>query len=121
MLLKAGDIVLADRNGRRFFAVVTERRERELDVEPIDRRVSYHLVKAREVIGTWRKSRAQNGRTAGSGSREVDGMIGGRERRANPEPDDLASRCSAAPTAKSYEARRSRARAYVADVFGEIT
>ena len=25
--MKAGDIVLADRNGRRFYAVVTERRE----------------------------------------------------------------------------------------------
>ena len=91
--LKAGDIVLADRNGRRFFAVVTERRERELDVEPIDRRVTYHLVKAREVIGIWRKSRAQNRPAAGGGSREVDGMTGeaGGNGRANPEPDDLAS------------------------------
>jgi len=60
--VKAGDIVLADRKGRRFFAVVTARRERELQVEPIDRRVTYHVVKAREVIGIWRKSRAQNGR-----------------------------------------------------------
>ena len=59
--MKAGDIVLADRNGRRFYAVVTERREHELEVEPIDRRVTYHLVKAREVIGIWHKRRAQNG------------------------------------------------------------
>ena len=89
--LKAGDIVLADRNGRRFFAVVTERREREPDVEPIDRRVTYHLVKAREVISIWRKSRPQNGPVGGS--REVDGMTGeaGGNARANPEPDDLAS------------------------------
>ena len=61
--VKGGDIVLADRKGRRFFAVVTERRERELEVEPIDRRVTYHVVKAREVIGIWHKSRARNGRT----------------------------------------------------------
>jgi hypothetical protein len=60
--VKAGDIVLADRKGRRFFAVVTVRRERELQVEPIDRRVTYHVVKAREVIGIWHKSRARNGR-----------------------------------------------------------
>ena len=60
--VKAGDIVLADRKGRRFYAIVIERRERELAVEPIDRRVTYHLVKAREVVGIWRKSRAQNGR-----------------------------------------------------------
>lgn len=41
---------------------MTERRERELEVEPIDPRVTYRHVKAREVIGIWRKSRAQNGR-----------------------------------------------------------
>ena len=62
--VKAGDIVLADRKGRRFFATVTERRERELQVEPIDRRVTYHVVKAREVIGIWHKSRARTSRPA---------------------------------------------------------
>jgi hypothetical protein len=60
--VRAGDIVLADRKGRRFYGIVVERRDRELVVEPIDRRVSYHHVRAREVIGIWRKSRAQNGR-----------------------------------------------------------
>jgi len=60
--VKAGDIVLADRKGRRFFAVVTARRDRQLLVEPIDRRVTYRVVTAREVIGIWRKSRAQNSR-----------------------------------------------------------
>jgi hypothetical protein len=38
--VKAGDIVLADRDGRRFYAVVTDRRERELQVAPIDPRVT---------------------------------------------------------------------------------
>jgi hypothetical protein len=61
--VKAGDIVLADRKGRRFFAIVIDRRERELKVEPIDRRVTYHVVKAREVIGIWHKTRARSGRT----------------------------------------------------------
>jgi hypothetical protein len=60
--VRAGDIVLADRKGRRFYAIVIERRERELAVEPIDRRVTYHVVKAREVLAIWRKSRAQTGR-----------------------------------------------------------
>jgi hypothetical protein len=60
--VKAGDIVLADRKGRRFYAIVIERRERELAVGPIDQRVTYRRVKAREVLGIWRKSRAQNGR-----------------------------------------------------------
>ena len=53
-----GDIVLADRKGRRFYAIVIARCERELEVEPIDRRVTYRRVKAREVLGIWRKSRA---------------------------------------------------------------
>jgi len=60
--VKAGDIVLADRDGRRFYAVVTDRRERELQVATIDPRVSDHVVKAREVIGIWQESRARNSR-----------------------------------------------------------
>lgn len=60
--VKAWDVVLVDRKGRRFFAIVVERRERELEVDPIDRRVTYHLVKASEVIGIWHKSRTRNGR-----------------------------------------------------------
>jgi hypothetical protein len=31
------DIVLADRKGRRFYAFMTERREHQLELEPIDR------------------------------------------------------------------------------------
>ena len=60
--VKSGDIVLCDRKGWRFYAIVVARHERELEVEPIDRRVTYRHVKAREVLGVWRKSRAQNGR-----------------------------------------------------------
>jgi hypothetical protein len=57
------DIVLADVKGRRFYAMVIARHDRELEVEPIDRRVTYHQVKAREVIGIWRKSHARAVRT----------------------------------------------------------
>jgi len=60
--VRAGDIIEVDRKGRRFFAIVVERRERELEVEPIDRRVTYRRVKAREVIGIWHKTRSRNGR-----------------------------------------------------------
>ena len=62
--LRSGDIVLCERRGWRFHAVVIARHERELEVEPIDRRVTYHRVTAREVIAIWRKTRAQNGRLA---------------------------------------------------------
>ena len=60
--VKGGDIILADRLGRRFYAIVIERRGHELEVEPIDRRVTYRRVKARELLGLSRKSRTQNGR-----------------------------------------------------------
>jgi hypothetical protein len=60
--VKPGDIILADRKGRRFFAVVTERRDRELVVQPIERWVTYRVVKAREVIGIWRKTRHRTAR-----------------------------------------------------------
>jgi hypothetical protein len=59
--VQAGDIVLADRKGRRFYAIVTGRGQRELQVEPIDRRVTYHQVKAREVLEIWHKRRRRNG------------------------------------------------------------
>jgi hypothetical protein len=54
--------VLCERRDWGFYAVVVARHEREPEVEPLDRRVTYHRVKAREVIRLWRKSRAQNGR-----------------------------------------------------------
>jgi hypothetical protein len=56
------DIVLADVKGRRFYAIVIARRERELEVEPIGARVTYHRLKAREVLGIWRKSRVSAAR-----------------------------------------------------------
>jgi hypothetical protein len=62
--VKSGDIVLCDRMGRVFYAIVVERHEREVEVEPIDRRVTYRRVKAREVLGIWRQRRAQHGRAA---------------------------------------------------------
>lgn len=59
--VKSGDVVLADRKGRRFYAVVTTKGQGELQVEPIDRRVTYHHVKAREVVEIWHRRRRRNG------------------------------------------------------------
>ena len=59
--VQVGDIVLADRKGRRFYAIVTARTQRELRVDPIDRRVTYHSIKAREVLEVWHKRRSRNG------------------------------------------------------------
>lgn len=58
--VQAGDIVLADRKSRRFFAV-TGKGQGELQVEPIDRRVTYRHAKAREVLEIWHKRRRRNG------------------------------------------------------------
>ena len=58
----AGDIVLIDKKGRRFHALVTELEQAEsgrfeLAVRPLDSRISYRTATVREVIGVWRKAR----------------------------------------------------------------
>ena len=63
--VRPGDVIEADRLGRRFMAIVVARRDRGLEVAPIDRRITYHHVKAREVICIWHKSRSRNGRVRG--------------------------------------------------------
>ena len=62
--MRRPQINVADRKGRRFYAIVTGKGQRELKVEPIDRRVTYYQVKAREVVGIWHKRRRRNGNGA---------------------------------------------------------
>jgi hypothetical protein len=57
--VQVGDVVLADRKGRRFYAIVTGKGQGELQVEPIDRRVTNYKVKAREVLEIWHKRRRE--------------------------------------------------------------
>ena len=59
----AGDIVLVDKKGRRFHALVTELEQTgtgrfELGVRPLDSRISYRTASVREVLEVWRKRRA---------------------------------------------------------------
>jgi hypothetical protein len=120
--MKAGDIVVADRKGRRFFAVVTERREYELEVEPIDRRVTYHLVKPREVIGIWHKRRAQNGRAvAAVRSTAWPAKRAGTLARSQPRARPAAVLLGGPYGEELRGEQFKRARAYVAGVFGELT
>ena len=78
--IKAGDIVLAKRRGWRFYAIALARRERVLEVEPLDRRITYHMVKAREALGIWHKARSRAARvgsqplTRNGGSAEAEPM-----------------------------------------------
>jgi hypothetical protein len=58
----AGDIVLVDKKGRRFHALVTELEQLEsgrfeLNVRPLDSRISYRTASVREVLEVWRKRR----------------------------------------------------------------
>ena len=58
----AGDIVLIDKKGRRFHALVTELEQLEsgrfeLIVRPLDTRISWRTASVREVIEVWRKRR----------------------------------------------------------------
>ena len=64
--VKSGDIVLCDRMGRVFYAIVVARHERVLEVDPIDRRVTYRRAKAREVLGIWHKSRQRGASCPGA-------------------------------------------------------
>ena len=57
-----GDIVLVDKKGRRFHALVTELDQQEsgrfeLCLHPLDSRISYHTATVREVCDVWRKAR----------------------------------------------------------------
>jgi hypothetical protein len=58
----AGDIVLVDKKGRRFHALVTELQQLEtgrfeLVLRPLDSRVSWRVASVREVVEVWRRAR----------------------------------------------------------------
>jgi hypothetical protein len=57
----AGDIVLVDKKGRRFHALVTELQQLdsgrfELVLRPLDSRVSWRVASVREVVDVWRRA-----------------------------------------------------------------
>jgi hypothetical protein len=59
----AGDIVLVDKRGRKFHALVTELEQLEsgrfeLAVRPLDSRISYRTATVREVLEVWRRARS---------------------------------------------------------------
>ncbi len=57
-----GDIVLVNRKGRVFHAIVTGTERRGLSLEPIDKRITYRHCGSHDVVGHW----ARRGRpTAG--------------------------------------------------------
>jgi hypothetical protein len=87
--VKAGDIVLAQRRGWRFYAIVIARRERLLEVDPLDPRVTYHLVKAREVLEVWHKRSRARRRPDREPQRRLGRRRGGWERCAMSRAERL--------------------------------
>jgi hypothetical protein len=53
--IQAGDIVEVDRLGRRFHALVSGNAVGGLGIQPLDRRVTYRLCRAHEVVAHWAK------------------------------------------------------------------
>ena len=56
-----GDIVLVDKRGRRFHALVSEVQQLEsgrfeLALRPLDSRISWHTASVREVVEVWRRA-----------------------------------------------------------------
>jgi hypothetical protein len=56
-----GDIVLVDKKGRRFHALVTELEQLEsgrfeLVLRPLDSRISWRTASVREVVDVWRRA-----------------------------------------------------------------
>ncbi|MEA2269310.1 MAG: hypothetical protein QOD55_208 [Solirubrobacteraceae bacterium] len=56
-----GDIVEIDRKGRRFHALVCALEQREsgrfeLELRPLDSRISYRRATVREVVTVWRRT-----------------------------------------------------------------
>lgn len=56
--VKAGDIVLCDVRGFRFYAEVTETKKGSVSVEPIHKGAGYYSATSRQVVAHWRKSKA---------------------------------------------------------------
>jgi hypothetical protein len=57
----AGDIVLIDKKGRRFHALVTSLEQLdsgrfELALRPLDSRISWRTASVREVVEVWRRA-----------------------------------------------------------------
>ena len=57
----AGDIVLVDKRGRRFHALVTDLAQQEsgrfeLGLRPLDSRISWRSASVREVVEVWRRA-----------------------------------------------------------------
>jgi hypothetical protein len=54
--IRADDVVLADKKGRRVFGLVTEVEEDGVRFRPLIPNTTYRSASAREIVGHWRKA-----------------------------------------------------------------
>jgi hypothetical protein len=53
--IQTGDIVEVDRLGRRFHALVSGNAPGGLNIQPLDRRITYRSCRAHDVVAHWAK------------------------------------------------------------------
>ena len=57
--IQSGDLVLVTKRGDRFVAIVNDKTREGLQIQPLERRVTYRTARPTEVLGHW----ARRGRT----------------------------------------------------------
>ena len=95
--INGGDIVEVDHLGRRFYALVTGAASDGLAILPLDRRVSYHTCRSREVIAHWarrgRPRRTDEPLRPSPRQLQIDGLLGSAP--GEPAPGEWAPGASA--------------------------
>lgn len=73
--IRSGDIVLVSKGGRRFHATVRHIRERVVELEPLERGISYRHASAREVLDVWHHHHAEAAREIAKGQLSLAGRL----------------------------------------------
>jgi hypothetical protein len=55
--IKRGDVVLAQKNGVEFFALVKGTQKGKVQLKPLSRQVTWHEVGSRGILAHWRRSK----------------------------------------------------------------
>lgn len=73
--IRPGDIVLVSKGGRRFHARVDRIKEGVVELEPIERGVSYRHASARELLDVWHHRRPEPAGEIAKGQLSLAGRL----------------------------------------------
>lgn len=73
--IRSGDIVLVSKGGRRFHASVRLIRESVVELEPLERGISYRHASAREVLDVWHHRRPEPAGRVAKGQLSLAGRL----------------------------------------------